>query len=238
MQNIQLTNKEKEEGITNELLSRVNMKKKSSPVIFDGENYPTEILRCSTGYWKSIGNGEYERNPRNGALIVYDERTCTVARARYLLYHEEEEIQANTDSILRERKKKIQGKLDIFRKNIDDLRQYQNPDSTLSVLSRILEEQMPEDQREKVKEENKRKVESIPEMERQYALLLAEFEKGNYNYLIDVMGIEKIDNPVTFKIDNPEDMRILKAAFGRDAIEKYQGDVNMMYARLKAEQSI
>ena len=73
-------------------------------------------------------------------------------------------------------------------------------------------------------------------MEAQYAWLLSEFEKGNHNLLLDIMGIEKIPNPISFKLDSEDDMRMLKNAFGKQAIDEAQGDVNKLYARLKVEQ--
>ena len=73
-------------------------------------------------------------------------------------------------------------------------------------------------------------------MEAQYAWLLSEFEEGNYNLLLDIMGIEKIPNPISFKLDSEDDMRMLKNAFGKQSIDEAQGDVNKLYARLKVEQ--
>jgi len=51
------------------------------------------------------------------------------------------------------------------------------------------------------------------------------------------LGIEKIENLVSFKLDNQDDMRALKNAFGAQAINETNGDVNLMYARLKVEQN-
>lgn len=60
---------------------------------------------------------------------------------------------------------------------------------------------------------------TTPKAVAQYAWLLSEFEKGNYNLLLDIMGIEKIPNPISFKLDSEDDMRMLKNAFGKQAID-------------------
>lgn len=73
-------------------------------------------------------------------------------------------------------------------------------------------------------------------MEAQYEWLMSEFDKGNFSLLLDIMGIEKIPNPVTFKLDSEDDMRRLKNAFVKQSIDEAQGDVNKLFARLKVEQ--
>lgn len=50
------------------------------------------------------------------------------------------------------------------------------------------------------------------------------------------MGIEKIPNPMSFKLDNKKDMRVLKNSFGAKAMEESGYDVNKMFARMKVEQ--
>ena len=103
--------------------------------------------------------------------------------------------------------------------------------SSTSQLNNILESISPNPQA--IKEENERKIAALPEMERQYELLVSNFNAGNINLLLNTLGIEKIENPITFKIDNEENMRTLKNAFGAQAVKETNGDVDLMYARLK-----
>ncbi len=117
-----LTKEEKAEGLTLDLVNKVDLLKKCSPVMFKGGDEPVGIMECSTGYWVHTSDG-YLRD-----------------------------------------------------------------------------------------------------------------DKGNYNLLLDIMGIEKIPNPISFKLDSEDDMRMLKNAFGKQAIDEAQGDVNKLYARLKVEQ--
>ncbi|RHJ75764.1 hypothetical protein [Parabacteroides sp. AM08-6] len=229
-----LTKEEKAEGLTLDLVNKVNLRKKCSPVMFKAGDEPVGIMECSTGYWVHTSDG-YLRDDK-GALIVFGIRECQIARARYLMYHGEEEKRLEAELVLEQRKRKIQEKLDVFKKNIEDIRQYTIEGSTTNVFAKILESAMSVEQRIFVKAENERKVNNLPQMEAQYDWLTSEFEKGNYNLLLDIMGIEKIPNPVTFKLDNEDDMRMLKNAFGKQAIDEAQGDVNKLYARLKVEQ--
>jgi hypothetical protein len=49
---------------------------------------------------------------------------------------------------------------------------------------------------------------------------------------LDELKIEKIDNPLTFKFDNEDDMRAVKA-FTKTLVES--GDINKAFASLKVE---
>lgn len=229
-----LTKEEKYEGLTLDFVNKVDLKKKCSPVMFKAGDEPVNTMKCSTGYWVHSSDG-YLRDGK-GRLIVFDIRECQIARARYLINYGEEEKRLEAERILENRKRKIQEKLDVFKKNIEDIRQYTIEGSTVNEFAKILESAMSVEQRIHIKAENERKIKHLPKMEAQYELLVSEFEKGNYNLLLDIMGIEKILNPISFKLDSEDDMRMLKNAFGKQAIDEAQGDVNKLYARLKVEQ--
>lgn len=229
-----LTKEEKSEGLTIEFVNKINLQKKCSPVMFKAGDEPVNIMECSTGYWVHTSDG-YLRDGK-GSLIVFGIRECQIARARYLMNHGEEEKRQEVERVLEQRKRKIREKLDIFKQNIEDIRQYTVEGSTTNAIAKILESAMSVEQRIHVKTENERKIKQLPKMEAQYEWLVSEFEKGNYSLLLDIMGIEKIPNPVSFKLDNEDDMRMLKNAFGKQAIDEAQGDVNKLYARLKVEQ--
>lgn len=229
-----LTKEEKAEGLTIDFVNKVDLRKKCSPVMFKAGDEPVGIMKCSTGYWVHTSDG-YLRDGK-GALIVFSIRECQIARARHLMNHGEEEKRLEAERVLEQRKRKIQEKLEVFKQNIEDIRQYTIEGSTANTLAKIFESAMSVEQRIHIKTENDRKIKNLPKMEAQYELLVSEFEKGNYNLLLDIMGIEKIPNPISFKLDSEDDMRILKNAFGKQAIDEAQGDVNKLYARLKVEQ--
>lgn len=229
-----LTKEEKLEGLTLDFVNKVNLKQRSSPVMFKQGDEPVSLMECSTGYWVNTSDGFLK--DEKGKLIVAKIRECHIARARYLFYHVDEEKQIEAEKVLRKRKEKIQEKLSIFKKNIEILKASLDKSSSASSLVQILESMMTEEQKKSTQAENDRKVAMLPEMESQYALLVSEFEKGNRNYLLNVLGIEKIENPVSFKIENEDDMRMMRNAFGKKAIDDSEGDVNKLYARLKVEQ--
>ncbi|WP_106827665.1 hypothetical protein [Parabacteroides pacaensis] len=224
-----LTKEEIAEGLTLNFVNKVNLKKKCSPVMFKAGDEPVGIMECSTGYWVHTSEG-YLRDEK-GRLIVFDIRACQIARARYLMNHGEEEKRKEAERVLEQRKKKILEKLNIFKNNIEDIRQYTIEGSAMNELMKVFESEDP-----RVKAKFNRKIANLPKMEAQYEWLVSEFEKGNYNLLLDIMRIEKIPNPITFRLDNEDDMRMLKNAFGKQAIDEAQGDVNKLYARLKVEQ--
>lgn len=229
-----LTKEEKTEGLTLDFVNKIDLRKKCSPVMFKAGDEPVGIMECSTGYWVHTSDG-YLRDEK-GMLIVFGIRECQIARARYLMNHGEEEKRLEAERVLGQRKKKIQEKLENFKKNIEDIRQYTIEGSTVNTFAKILESVMPDEQRSVIKAENERKIANLAKMEAQYEWLVSEFDKGNYNLLLDIMGIEKIPNPVTFKLDSEDDMRRLKNAFGKQSIDEAQGDVNKLFARLKVEQ--
>lgn len=228
-----LTKEEQAEGLQTDFVNKINLLKKSSPVMFKQNEKPMNLMKCSAGWWACV-KGEFLKD-ENGKLLIFKERECQIARARYLFYHAEDEKREEAEKILQKRKRQIQNKLDIFKKNIDDIKVLTNKNSSISIFNGILESIGTNSQA--IKEENACKIAALPQMEQQYDHLLSNFNSGNINYLLNILGIEKIENPVSFKLDNQDDMRALKNAFGAQAINETNGDVNLMYARLKVEQN-
>lgn len=229
-----LTEEEIADGLTVDFVNKVNLRKRCSPVMFESGDEPVCIMECSKGYWVHTSDG-YLRDDK-GDLIVFGIRQCQVARARYLMCHGEDEKRMETEQVLNQRKRKIRDMLTVFKENIDGIRQCSIENSIANVLSKISESAMSDEQRARLQLEKEDKINNLHKMEAQYELLASEFEKGNYNLLLNIMGIEKIPNPVTFNINSEDDMRMLKNAFGKQAIDESQGDVNKLYARLKVEQ--
>lgn len=82
--------------------------------MFKAGDEPVDIMECSTGYWVHTSDG-YLRDDK-GYLIVFGRRECQIARARYLMNHGEEEKRLEAERVLEQRKRKIQEKLDIFKR--------------------------------------------------------------------------------------------------------------------------
>ncbi|WP_321331843.1 hypothetical protein [uncultured Bacteroides sp.] len=228
-----LTKAEIDEGLTIEFVNKINLKMKSSPVMFKQGDESVLLLQCSKGFWVKTDDG-YLKDEK-GRLIVFDEKKCQIARARYLLIHGEEEKALEAEKLLEKRKKLVWEKLEIFKKNIEDIKQYKDPNSTYSLLVKAFESDMSEEERTFIQAKNQREIEGLPKMEKQYNALLSEFEKGNIEYLLAITGIEKRENPITFKFDNEDDMRIFKTVFSKSAMESMNYDTNKMFARLDVE---
>lgn len=235
-----LSKSELEEGLTLELVNQVDMKKRHSPVLFDKDGMPCSIMKCSKGYWRSIGDGKYEKDSKNN-FVVYSETDCQTARARYLLHYSEEEKKQDAEKVLAERKKKIEDSLSDIEKKIEHLKSLRDKKESdiISVFESAILANSNEWQRAQYLREREAKekqtqelIGSLPRLEQIHAELKAEYEKGNYNYLLYTLKIEKIDNPMTFKFDNENDMNAARA-FTKTLIES--GDVNKAYARLKVE---
>lgn len=83
----------KEEGITFDLLERVQRIEKKSPVQFVVGEEPVMLVRCNAeSYFVLLADGSYLKEGKN--LIKYDLKTCIIARARYLLHNEVAEIES------------------------------------------------------------------------------------------------------------------------------------------------
>lgn len=238
-----LTQIELDEGLTLEFVNNIKFDKRQSPVLFSKDEEPVNLMKCSTGFWRSIGNCQYERDTK-GNLVVYDNKTCCIARARYLLHHAEDEKKQDAEKVLQSRKKKIEDSLSDIEKKIEQLKKLRDNGNQKSSLEQTLESallsQTSEWQRAQYLREREAKekqtqelIAHIPRLEEIYNELKSEFDKGNYNMALDALNIEKIVNPMTFRFDNENEMNQVKA-FTRTLIET--GDINLAYARLKVEQ--
>jgi len=228
-----ITKSEIAEGLTVELVNRVNLNKKSSPVIFQLGDDPVNLMKCSKGYWILTSDGFLK--DENGELLVFDERICQVARARYLLFHGDEEKELEAKKLFEKRKTIVWNKLEVFKRNLDEVKQYQDPNSTVSILARALESAMSEDQKISINARNKQLIDDLPNMEEAYNSLMDEYNKGNIDYLLTIMGLNKRENPISFKFDDKYDMKAFKNVFSKDAMESMNYDISKMFARLDIE---
>lgn len=83
----------KDEGITLDLLNNINLKVGYSPIIAEKGDEPAKLLQCAKGFWVSDDEGGYLKL-KNGSLLVLEERTVQIGRARFLLQfgHEEKKV--------------------------------------------------------------------------------------------------------------------------------------------------
>ena len=222
---MKLTKQETEEGITLELVNSKGVTEKTSPVLFEKEGDVYNLLKCSAGFWAMDKNGKYVKE--SGKYKVFQPRDCQIARARYLLYFSENEKEAETQKLYEKRKRQAVDAIANYRKKIDEIRH--RPDWFVALMS--LEEKI---------RFNAETEEKLPLYEHDYARLEKQLNDGNITNVLVYFGIEKQTKPGELLIkahyDNDNEMRILKGAFGKEALVNYEGDIEMHIARLRVEQ--
>lgn len=105
----------KEEGITKEFLSTIDMNNSFSPVQLLPDEEPVKLIKCSTGYWVMLEFGDYLKDEKN-KLVVIPDKEAKIGRARYLLNFKEEIKKAEEDKIER----LIQKEIINLKKKVDD----------------------------------------------------------------------------------------------------------------------
>lgn len=95
-----------EEGITEEMISAVNMKLPINPVQLNPNDEPVNLIRCSKGFWVSV-DGAMVKDANNEYFVVSD-KDARIARARYL---------SNFDTKIQKDNAEMQNK--IFQKLVD-----------------------------------------------------------------------------------------------------------------------
>lgn len=110
----------KEEGITLELIERAQRIKFISPVQFQKGDEPVKLMKANdTEYWVVLPDGEFLKD--RGKLLKFDQKTCTIARARYLLNFEEVEKKGMIQEEIARLKSLVDDKVKIIIDKIDQL---------------------------------------------------------------------------------------------------------------------
>lgn len=232
MQIKKLDKPEIEEGITLDLVNSPDVTLKTSPVIFQKGDEPVTLVKCSTGYWVCYEPGKYLKDDK-GRMLVFNQRECQIARARYLLYFADKEKQEAAENLMIRRRNQVQAAIENMRNNIDKAisRAKGEKDLTYTLVCVCGDEA-----KKHYETETSRMAELLPEMESMYQRIIAAFEKGNITGLLDFFDIEKSENPVFSGLyNNDNDMRILKNTFSKEALERSGGNIEMLLARLKIE---
>ena len=223
-----LSRQEIDEGLTLALVNSPDATRKPSPVMFQKDDEPVNLVKCSTGYWVCYEPGKYLRDEK-GRLMVLGQRECQIARARYLFHFADMEKQQETEKLLSSRRDKVQKAIENMRKNIDSSMERSNG-------NRCLLEFMTDEHQQKYKAETERITRLLPQMEDMYRKVVESFEKGNIAELLDYFDIEKAENPVfTARYDNDNEMRVLKNSFGKAALDAAGGNIERLLARLQIE---
>jgi len=233
-----LNKKEIDEGITLDLVNSKGVTEKASPVLFEKAGEIYKLIKCATGFWAIDATGAYVKE--SGKYKVFPQRDCIIARARYLLLYSEVEKQQEVEKLYEQRKKKAQDALAKYRKNIDATIRRCNGDLDWMVGALISASPNPEAAKAKYDAETEQYKELLPKIEAEYAECEKQLSEGNITGLLCFFGIEKapgLDEPLmTARYDNADEMRIAVAAFGKQTIDEYAGDMEKHIARLRVEQ--
>lgn len=100
----------KEEGITKEFLKTIDISAGRSHVqLRQGEN-PVKLLSCNSGYWVSLGDGEFLRDEQS-RLVVISKDEALIGRARYIINFKEELENAEIHKEVEKLKRRVDSKL-------------------------------------------------------------------------------------------------------------------------------
>lgn len=115
------------EGITIDLLNKVQNSGKLSPVMFQKGDEPVNLVRCNPDfYWVLLDDGAYLKDTKG--LMKFDIKTCIIARARYLINYKDIEIKNEIEL----EKKRIENELTktvgVVIENYETMKRWDNGD--------------------------------------------------------------------------------------------------------------
>jgi hypothetical protein len=224
---VKLTKEEKAEGITMTLINSLKGHGKASPVQLMPGDEPQHLLKCMSGFW-CIVDGDYVRD-ENNRLMVFSDRDCTVGRARYLLNFGHMEKEQEVAKLMDGWKKAVRDQLDVVEKRVTDLKSFLDDDN---VFVGHFSKMDPVN----VARIKKEKREVLDGLMPKYEELQRMWEEGLIADLLYAFGIKSFSNPM-FKatIENAGEMKSLSNLFSRTAIDAWEGDMLLLYARIEVE---
>jgi len=218
-----LSKSEVEEGLTLELVNLIDLKKKCSPVQIQAGDEPVNLLVCSSGY-NVIIDGKVLRDASNKPLVIA-EREVQIARARYLKNYGAKEKEERVNELVESWRSKVREILDKTKLRIDGLKKSLAGEGLHGALLEMGGDSMKENLQAE-----------LSKLEPAYNQAEEMYSEGRLPELLDALNIKKL-NPLMLRAeyDNPEDMRVLKAVFHREALDKWNGDTLKAYAMIEIE---
>ncbi len=217
------------EGITLDMVSRVNPNVNYSPIMLQSGDEPCDILKCSTGYWVMI-KGETLKDEK-GKRIVFPERDCIIGRVRYLLIHGHEEKKAKVAALVAKWKGKVDKKISEIETDVTVTKRML--DRTDSLNGALLEGALTQEKIDSRVEQEKRKLSRMQSFLERFKEMQS---NGDYVPFVNELGIADLNmHMFSAKLDNENDVRILKNTFGADALAEWDGDMLMKYAAIEIE---
>lgn len=220
-----------EEGITPELLARVQESGRMSPAIITQGEEPVNLVKCSKGfYWIQAQDmaGTF-RQDKKGGLLRIDQQTAMVARARYYQLFSAQEDQKENERRDQMKQKEVEREMEGIR---EDLRKKvethtqrleamltwaYNPRNSMSV--RILENTAPKEAMER-KQKAKAWLKENPNYEPFVIQAQECLAAGDFDSLYMAIETEGMPLLMSANYDNAQDMEALGRMFGADAINR------------------
>ncbi|GAB3164560.1 hypothetical protein [Telluribacter humicola] len=225
-----LTKQELAEGLTLEMVNRVNMYKGYSPIQLRQGDEPIHLLKCSAGYWVRNPEGEGYLRDERGTLLVFDERECQIGRARYLQHYGFEEKQLKAEKLIASWLEEVRQKLDALKLRVEVLEGSVN--GREGMLSQILKQHNPTAWAKQQAQDEK----ELGRLKPQYEELEAMYQQKEFVGLLGILDIKKFDSlMLVARLNNSSEMEVLKNTFSRTQIDNWDGDTLLMYARLEVE---
>jgi hypothetical protein len=208
------------EGITAELLKFIEKGKHNFPVILEVGQEPINMAKSGEVYW----GFDKEQNvlKENGKYIEFKKDAVLVGKARYYLLNKERLIEGATQKLVEKEKKelfkKAEAKIDAFEKVYFESYEnyFFNPVSDIKKPFNVVRAFSPK-KADFDKEKSRQLLENTPAYQAEAEMLKLCIDIGDYDSLClhfsDNMGLI-----MSAKIDNPEQMRVLKDNFSADKI--------------------
>lgn len=217
---MKVTEKLLAEGITERLLKFIEKAKHNLPVILEVGHTPINMIKSGEVYWGF--DKEHNVLKENGKYIEFKKDAVLVGKARYYLLNKEQLIEKATQKLVEKEKvellKKANGKIDAFEKVYFDAYEnyFFNPVADIKKPFNVLLAFAPE-KSEAIKEQSKKLLEGNPAYQSEAEMLKSCIDTGDYDSLC-LHFSNNIGLIMSAKIDNPEQMKVLKDNFSADKI--------------------
>ena len=226
------------EGITLELIEKVQNSEKISPVIFKQGEDPVIIIRCNEDFfWVQLEDGSYLKDEKK-KLMKFDLKTCIIAHARYWLLFSEKETAIDDQRKQKAKEIEIQKEVEKIKadltKQVKELTNkfksiYRYVDIEAKGLDNILisieKDNNPEIFQQK-KEAAMKFIEENPTMEQFINALNEELKNNDFDSIYISLKTNGLPLLMSIKYDNDDDMEMAKKFFSANIIEKTIETIN------------
>lgn len=214
-----------EEGITIELLNKVQDSGKFSPAMMQKGDEPVTLIKAnSESFWIQLEDGSFLKD--KGKLMVFDLKTCLIARARYWTLFsnvetamgekrreeaKQKEIDKEVERIKADVKKQAESVISKYR----EIEKYAGliRNDFLDMIKNI----NPEGFRAK-EEAAKQFISENPELKELINSIESKLTNEDFDSLYILLKTDGL--PLIASIDNDNNLELLKRFFHRDKIEK------------------